>query len=164
MNDPSVCAPGGTIAVVSFEVGPLLLGLEITQVREINRQLELTRVPHAPPQVRGVVNLRGEVVTVVDLHRVLGFPSAELGPQSRNLMVLHQGEVVGLLVDRVADILELDQGELSPPPANLQGAQGRFFRGVWARPQGLLVWLDLPECLHWGEQSTARSPASHEGA
>ncbi len=140
-------ADAQTVPVVSFYVGPLLLGLEITQVREINRQLELTPVPHAPREVRGVVNLRGEVVTVLDVHQVLGFPSPQITPQSRNLIVFHQGEVVGLLVDRVWDIVNVPQDQISPPPANLHGAQGRFFRGVYPTGEELLVLLDLEETL-----------------
>ncbi len=143
-------APENTTAtepVVTFYVGPLLLGLPIAQVREINRHLDFTPVPHAPPQVRGVVNLRGEVVTVLDLHRVLGLPAAEQTLQTRNLIVFYQGEPVGLLVDQVADIVEVAPEELNPPPANVQGVQARFFRGVLPMERDILVLLDLDEAL-----------------
>ncbi len=143
--------------VVTFYVGPLLLGLPIAQVREINRQLDFTPVPHAPPGVRGVVNLRGEVVTVLDLHHVLGLPSAEVTRQTRNLIVFYRGEVVGLLVDQVADILEVDLQAVTPPPANLHGAEGRFFRGVVPLEHDILVLLDLEEAL--GQEGPQRTSA-----
>ncbi len=141
--------------VVTFYVGPLLLGLPIAQVREINRQLDFTPVPHAPRLVRGVVNLRGEVVTVLDLHHVLGLPAGEVTPRTRNLIVFYRGEPVGLLVDQVADILEVDPQQMTPPPANVRGAEGRFFRGVVPLEHDILVLLELEEALAVnGEKAT----------
>ncbi len=146
--------------VVTFYVGPLLLGLPIAQVREINRQLDFTPVPHAPRMVRGVVNLRGEVVTVLDLHHVLGFSAGEVTPQTRNLIVFYRGEPVGLLVDQVADILEVDPQEVGPPPANVRGAEGRFCRGVVPLEHDILVLLELDEALSLENEKTTNARGS----
>ncbi len=131
----------------TFYVGDVLLGVDICAVQEINRQAEATRAPHAPQHVRGVINLRGEVATVIDLRTVLGLPRAEVTRDSRNLIVHSEGEAIGLLVDRVADIVAIDAAEISPPPANLKGIDGRFFHGVHTMDEEIVVLLDVEQVL-----------------
>jgi purine-binding chemotaxis protein CheW len=131
----------------TFYVGNILLGVDIRQVQEINRQLEVTHVPHAPRCVRGVINLRGEVTTVVDLRTVLGLSSAKVTRETRNLIVHSQGESIGFLVDRISDILTLKSDQISPPPSNIDGIQGRFFEGVHTLESEILVILDIEEAL-----------------
>lgn len=135
------------IQLTTFYVGELLLALPIDCVQEINRNLELTEIPHAPDHIRGVINLRGDVATVIDLRRVLGYTPAEVTPQSRNLIVHSGDESIGLWVDRVADIISILPRELSPPPANISGADGRFFQGVYRNETEIVVILDVTEVL-----------------
>ena len=131
----------------TFYVGDILLGVDICAVQEINRQAEATRVPHAPEHIRGVINLRGDVATVVDLRNVLGLPRVEVTRDSRNLIVHSQDEAIGLLVDRVADIVAIAPEDISPSPANLNGVDGRFFRGVYATESAIIVLLDIEQAL-----------------
>ncbi|HOW71586.1 MAG TPA: chemotaxis protein CheW [Phycisphaerae bacterium] len=131
----------------TFYVGDILLGVDIGQMEEINRQLEVTVVPHAPPFVRGVVNLRGEVVTVVDPRVILGLPVTEVSATSRTVIVRHKGEQIGLLVDRIADVVRISVGEMEPPPANVGGVEGRFFKGVYKLQTELLIVLDVETAL-----------------
>ncbi len=131
----------------TFYVGDLLLGVNIRQVQEINRQLDATKVPHAPKEVHGVINLRGDVATVINLRTVLGMPPAEVTHDSRTLIVQTQGESIGLLVDRISDILTLREDEISPAPANVDGAQGRFFSGVHTLESEVVVILNIQEAL-----------------
>ena len=131
----------------TFYVDNILLGVEIGQMEEINRQLEVTAVPHAPSFVRGVVNLRGEVVTVVDPRTILGLSPGEVSPTSRNVIVRHKGEQIGLLVDRIADVVRVSAGEMETPPANVSGVEGRFFKGVYKLQSELLVVLDVEAAL-----------------
>lgn len=142
---------GKSLEFATFYVGDMLLGLSIEQVDEINRHLHLTPVPHAPPYVGGVINLRGEVVTVIDLRTVLGLPPAEINKDSRNVIVRFRGERVGLLVDRVADVVNVAAEEMIPPPSNLGGLEGAFFVGVYRLPEELLVVL-CPEAVFAGEE------------
>jgi purine-binding chemotaxis protein CheW len=137
----------GDIQIATFHVGELLLGVDIREVQEINRQLEVTRVPKAPGFVRGVINLRGEVATVIDLRCVLGLPASGVSRDSRNLIVHSQGEAIGLLVDRIADILSLDDDDILPAPANVDGVDGRFFRGVYPVKDSIVVLLDVEQVL-----------------
>ena len=92
-------------------------GLPILRSREIVRVGEITRIPEAPPHVRGVLNLRGRVVPVVEIRTRLGLPIAPLTPQSRVIMVEAQGRLFGLLVDRVSRIAKIAASAIKPVPA-----------------------------------------------
>jgi purine-binding chemotaxis protein CheW len=146
-------APGAEAMVageqefITFYLGDLLLGIDIHQVQEINRNLEMSPVPHAPNAVRGVINLRGEVVMVVDLREVLGLPPASLTRSNRNVIVKNGGEQIGLLVDRVADVVRASCDELDPMPGNLRGIDQQFFHSVYKMESGLLVILDVDVTL-----------------
>jgi purine-binding chemotaxis protein CheW len=133
--------------LVSFYVGDLLLGAEISQVEEINRYSEPTPVQHAPDAVRGVVNLRGEVVTVLDLRTILGLGRTAAGRNTRNVIVKSDGTRTGLLVDRVADVVNVRWSEVDQPPANLSGVQSRFLLGVYKLENELLSVLNVSEAL-----------------
>ena len=132
---------------VSFYVGGLVFGLPIHQVQEINRHLDVTRVPHAKPWLRGVINLRGDVVSVIDLPSVLGMKPAEVTKTSRNVIIHHRDELIGLMVDDVADILSIHRSEILPAPANVKGVEGKFFRGVYTTETEIVVILDVEETL-----------------
>ena len=83
-------------------------------------------MPHGPDYVRGVINLRGEVVTVVDLRTILGLEPVEVTGNTRNVILHFHGEHVGLIVDRVADVVTVGTDEIDRPPANLSSADGLF--------------------------------------
>jgi purine-binding chemotaxis protein CheW len=142
------------VDVASFYVADALMGVPIDEVEEINHNIDLTPVPHAPECVRGVMNLRGEVVTVIDLRAVLGLEPAELNRKMFTVVVRSGGEQIGLLVDRVADVVRTRRSDIEPPPANVAGADGRFFRGVCKLPEELLLFLDAEQVL--GLESVAR--------
>jgi purine-binding chemotaxis protein CheW len=131
------------VEFVTFYVGDLLIGIDIHQVEEINRQVDVTPVPQSSPQVRGVINLRGEVVTVVDLRKVLDMGQIEIDEHSRTVVVNCGNEEIGLLVDRVADVVRERADQLDPPPANISGIDGRFFKGVYKLDKSLLIVLDV---------------------
>lgn len=131
----------------TFYVGNMLLGIDIRQVQEINRQLEVTAVPHAPNYVRGVINLRGDVATVIDLPTVLGLPRAEITRESRNLIINSNGESIGCLVDRISDILTLRNDQINPPPTNIDGVEGKYFSGVHTLESEIVVILNIKELL-----------------
>jgi purine-binding chemotaxis protein CheW len=135
------------IQAATFYVGDLLLGIDIRHVREINHLRTFTRVPQAGPAVLGVVNLRGEVVTVLDLRRLLDHSPGEANRRRRIVVVNDGRESVGLLVDSVADILSIERDKLEARPENISVADARFIQGVHLMKQGLLVLLDVREIL-----------------
>jgi purine-binding chemotaxis protein CheW len=93
------------------------------------------------------VNLRGEVVTVVDLRTILGLEAGELTGQNRNVIVNSQGEQIGLLVDRIADVVRVSPEELDKPPANVTGVDGRFFKHIYKLEKTLLIILDVDAAI-----------------
>jgi len=143
----------GPLQCASFYLGDALMAIPIQQIEEITRHLLLTPVPHAPPYVRGVINLRGEVMTVIDLRAVLALGTTEITPQTRNVIVSSRGEHIGLLVDRIADVVTIESEQIEPPPANVSGVDGRFFRGVYKLERELLVILNI-ETVMTGSYAT----------
>lgn len=140
-------AATGSLQLATFYLGDLLLGIDIGNIQEITRMSVITPVPHAPPLVRGVINLRGEVVTIVDLRRVLSLGDPTGAGTARNVIIQFEGELIGLMVDRVSDIVTLDPDEVTAPPANVSGVEGRFFTGVVTTDSDIIVFLDLNEVL-----------------
>jgi purine-binding chemotaxis protein CheW len=136
--------------LVTFRLGDRLSGIPIDAVCEILRVEDITPVPDAPAVVRGVVNLRGKVVTVVDLRSVLGMGEVEIGPRTRMVVVNSGDEIIGLLVDSVADVVSVDLEDREPLPANMESGDGRFFTGVYRVQDDLLIPLDVATALAEG--------------
>lgn len=133
--------------LVTFYLGDTLLGVDIQHVREINRIAEITPVPHLAAAIRGVINLRGDVVTILDLRTVLGLPAHERQPAGRILIVNWEQELIGLLVDRVADVITTRAREVDPRPENLNSIEARFYHGVHKLERGLLVVLNVRDVI-----------------
>jgi len=131
--------------LATFYLGDLRFGVDILEIQEINRQRDLTLVPHTPCHVRGVINLRGEVVSVLDLRTILGLGRIEFERQTRNIILRPDGEPVGLLVDRLSDVLSIDANQLDPAPANISGVDARFMLGVHQLDSELIVVLRIDE-------------------
>ena len=132
--------PSGSQQYTTFYCDDSLLGLDISCVQEINRNQELTRVPLGHPCVRGVMNLRGEVVT-------MGLPKGPTTNRNRNLVLKCEGETFGLWVDGVADILTIDQNHITAPPSNLALGEARLIRGVYQTEHALVMLVDPKEIL-----------------
>ena len=141
--NPLSLQTAGEVELATFYVADLLLGIPIQEMEEISRCCDVTPVPGAPPSVRGVMSLRGEVVTVLDLRVVLGLDKTECAKQTRNVIVHSHGERIGLLVDRVADVVRARTADLLPPPANLSGLETTLFKAVHRTESELLALLDV---------------------
>lgn len=133
--------------LLTFYLGEALCGLDIARVEELNRPLEMTPVPQAPSYVLGLVNLRGKIITVLDLGRKIGLEPAAKSADTRIIFVQTAAENLGLMVDRVTEVAAVDQNQVSTPPANLKGASSRFFEGVLKTDHGLIGILQLSEVL-----------------
>lgn len=136
-----------TIELIIFQVGDLLCGAEIRQVQEINKHLDITPVHHAPSYVRGVLNLRGQIITVVDLREKFSITPRPLDDDMRIVIVRFNSENIGFLVDGVQDVLRATAADIEPAPANLSGVNGAFFTGVYKMSQGLVAIVNLSEIL-----------------
>jgi purine-binding chemotaxis protein CheW len=136
-----------TTELATFLVGEALCGMEIRQIQEINKLPQMTRVPQAPSDVLGILNLRGQIVTVIDLARRLGLGATEPTPQVRIIIVNSAGGKVGILVSRISDVVAVDLRHKEASPANMRGIQGRFFKGVCKRENGLVGLLNIEMVL-----------------
>jgi purine-binding chemotaxis protein CheW len=147
MTQAASATAGSKLQVAVFRVGKYVCGLMIERVQEINRSLRLRPVHEAPEYVRGIINLRGNIVTVIDLRKRLGLAPEPLSTQSRNVIVKQDREMVGLLVDSVDDIVELDADSIAPAPAHLARELGDAFEGVAPLGDELLALLQLEHLL-----------------
>ncbi|MBU0698523.1 MAG: chemotaxis protein CheW [Proteobacteria bacterium] len=135
------------LELATFYVGAALCGLDILKIQEINKQIIMTKVPQAPEYVMGILNLRGQIVTVIDLGVKLGLAPTQPDDKTRNIIVNSKGESIGLLVERISDVVPAEREKLEPPPANIGGVQGKFFKGVFKTPHHLIAILDVEEIL-----------------
>ena len=136
-----------TVELATFYVGEALCGMDILKVQEINKLIEMTRVPQAPEYVLGILNLRGEIVTIVDLGKKLSLKSTEMSDKTRNIIVNSNGEHIGLMVERISDVIQAEWEKVEPPPANIGGVQGRYFTGVFKTEDSLIGILDVEKVL-----------------
>ncbi len=135
------------VELTTFYLGGALFGIDISNVVEINRLVDITPVPQAPDYVVGVMNLRGKIVTVVDLGKKNAFRPTEMTGKTRNIIVNSQNEPIGLLVDRIANVVSADWEKILPPPSNVQGVHRRYLKGVFQTEKGLIAFLDVEEVL-----------------
>ena len=136
-----------TVELATFYVGEALCGMDILKVQEINKLIEMTRVPQAPEYVLGILNLRGEIVTIVDLGKKLSLKSTEMSDKTRNIIVNSNGEHIGLMVEQISDVIQAEWEKVEAPPANIGGVQGRYFTGVFKTKDRLIGILDVDKVL-----------------
>lgn len=130
MTNENINRTTGEIELLSFRIGEQEYSVDIMSVREIRGWTKATPLPHSPTHVRGVINLRGAVLPVVDLAVRLGMPA--VSGESRNVIIVVQvhGQTVGLLVDAVSDILAMPTSELQPPPTVSGDGAPSFVEGI----------------------------------
>jgi len=148
-----------TLLVATFLLGDAAFGVDALQVQEVTRVCDITPVHHAPRDVVGIRNLRGRIVTVIDLRSRLGLGTVAPGRDNRILIVDLQGEPIGLLVDSVADAVLVNRNTLMPPPPNLHGVQSRKLRGVCRAGERLVALLELGNLLQEEVRANDGSPA-----
>ncbi|MGH7701554.1 MAG: chemotaxis protein CheW [Gemmatimonadales bacterium] len=155
-----VAAPEPELHLVSFQLGREAFAVPITKVREIIRVADITRVPQAPPHIRGVTNLRGRILPVVELRTRLGLSAAVLTSRSRVIVVESRGRVLGILVDAVLRVAKVSAAAVSLPPAEIITARTDFITGVATLQDELLLLLDLDAALLIHEEGGAEPPAA----
>jgi len=138
---------GQTTLLATFFVRDALCALDAAGVQEVIRLGPLTPVRYAPEEVLGIVNLRGKIVTVIDLGLRLGFAKAVAAGDSRVFIVENRNEFIGLLVDRVDEVVELERERWQAPPANVNRGQARFFQGVCRAHGRVITLLDAGQIL-----------------
>ncbi|MEM8738150.1 MAG: chemotaxis protein CheW [Planctomycetota bacterium] len=137
--------PENILQLVSFEIGPEEYAIPILAVQEINRMMPITRVPHSPAAVEGVINLRGRIVPVINMRSRFGLDTIHDTTDARIVVVEVGGEgrVIGFTVDRVHEVLRLDGDIVDPAPTVGSVANAHFIQGVGKLDDRLLILLDL---------------------
>jgi len=113
-----------------FYLGETLCGLDIRLVQEINDEFQITPVPLAPAFVVGILNLRGQIITVIDQRKKIGLGESVIDAKSRIIIVRSARDYVGLLVDGLGEVVTARKKQIVKPPSNVNGIQGSFFTGV----------------------------------
>jgi purine-binding chemotaxis protein CheW len=132
---------------IAFRIGEQEFCIDIMSVREIRGWTPATALPHAPPYVRGVINLRGSVLPIVDLSQRLGFPPTETGARQVIIVVQVGSQIIGLLVDAVSDILSQPADAIQPTPEVAEDAARSFIRGVMAVDGRMIGLIELDSLM-----------------
>ncbi|MEZ5419442.1 MAG: chemotaxis protein CheW [Vicinamibacterales bacterium] len=127
----------------TFLLDEYYFGVEVLRVQEVIRYQDMTHVPLAPNVVQGLINLRGQIVTAIDLRRRLELPDRADGIQPMNVVVRTSDGVVSLLVDEIGDVLETQQADFEPAPETINGAARELVTGVYKLKDRLLLALDV---------------------
>jgi purine-binding chemotaxis protein CheW len=144
------------IQLVTFRLKDETYGINVMQVQEVLRVSEIAPVPGAPGYVLGIINLRGNVVTVIDTRTRFGLPTTDLDDSSRIVIIESEQQVVGILVDSVAEVVELRQSEIDTAPSIGSEESSRYIQGVASRDKDLLIVVDLNKLLsdeEWSEMT-----------
>ena len=132
----------------TFYLDKLLFGVELKGVQEVIRSLEMTKVPLAPGVVSGLINLRGQIVTAVNLRRRLELDPSPAGMLAMNVVVRSDDGAVSLLVDEIGDVVEVEESTFEPPPETLRGSVRNMILGVHKLKGRLLHVLDIEKACH----------------
>lgn len=138
-----------TEQILTFYLCDSLIGINVTLIKEINRNIEYTPVPGAKPHIIGLFNMRGQVVTLFDLAGLIGL-SAESRPDRLTCIILKEPgypDQVGFRIDRPGDVLEIDRNDFESPPANINGMESEYLSGVVKLEDELLLVIDPVKVL-----------------
>jgi purine-binding chemotaxis protein CheW len=150
--------------IVGFRIGRETFGVPISTVHEIVRVPDITSVPEAPDYVEGVINLRGKIISVVDLRKRFGEREIKVHKKNRILVVEVDGKMVGLMVDAASEVLKIPQSEVDLPPNVFEEGELNYVTGVGKLHGRLIILIDLTKILQKGELRRLDEVAEHQSA
>lgn len=136
-----------TNQLCTFFLGSQMYGIDVQSVQEVIRYQQMTDIPLAPEAVCGLINLRGQIVTAIDLRKRLKLPALPEGQLPMNVVVRSEDGAVSLLVDQIGDVQESDQENFESPPETLQGVTRQLIRGTYKMKDRLLLILDTERVI-----------------
>ena len=148
-------AAGGAQMLVTLLLHGQLCGIPVLAVRDVLAVQPITRIPLAPPEVAGSLNLRGRIVTAIDLRRRLGLPPPDADTPRMSVVTEQGGELYALLVDQVREVLTLPETAFVPTPPTLPAEWAANSSGIYRLETGLLVLLDVARLLAIGDRAAA---------
>jgi purine-binding chemotaxis protein CheW len=134
---------GKILQLVTFKLENEEFGVDILRVQEINRMMNITKIPNAPGFIEGVINLRGKIIPIVDLGKRLGFRNGTYDKSTRIIVVELDGLVLGFIVDSVSEVLRINENTVEPPPSIVSGIDSEYIEGVGKLDDRLLILLEL---------------------
>ncbi len=135
------------LQLVGFRLGKEEYGIDILKVQEINRIADITRIPQSPDYVEGVINLRGNVIPIIDLRKRFNMPEREHDRQTRIVVGEIDGKTVGLVVDAVSEVIRLPANTIEPAPKIVSKDQADYITGIGKLDDRLLMLLDIDKIL-----------------
>jgi purine-binding chemotaxis protein CheW len=155
MSNDNNAANEYVIEYVTVMIGGQLFGLPISRVQDVFMPDRVTRVPLSAPEIAGVLNLRGRIVTAIDMRRRLGLPPRSDDKPSMAVGIELKGESYGLLIDTVGEVMKLGEETREPNPVNLDGRLARVSGGVHRLDGQLMVILDVDHVLNTASEAMA---------
>jgi purine-binding chemotaxis protein CheW len=146
-----------TLQLVTFHLGNEEFGIDIKKVQEINRMIDITKIPNAPAYVEGVVNLRGKIIPIVSLRTKLGLGEADRDKATRIMIVEIEGRILGFIVDSVSEVLRIQDPKIEAPPSITGGSDSAYIEGVINLADRILILLDLK--VLFGDRKEAKLAA-----
>lgn len=140
------------LQVVSFQLGREVFAIDILQVQEIIRMMEITQVPEAPVHVEGIINLRGKVIPVVDLRKRFNLPVKEEDQEERIIVLKRENNPVGMIVDAVSEVLRFPRETVEPAPSMVSNIDSKSIAGVAKVEDRILILLDMEKLFSDTEQ------------
>jgi purine-binding chemotaxis protein CheW len=147
MTEQTARQDAGLIQLVTFSIGEEEFGVDILRVQEIIRMMDITKVPKAPDFVEGVINLRGNVIPIIDLRKRFGMEARERDKHTRTIVIEINNMIVGFIVDAVSEVLRIPSDTVEPPPPVVAGLESEYISGVGKLEDRLLILLDLDRLL-----------------
>src|SRR5215469_1481063 len=154
---------GEVVQVVSFQLGSEEYGVDISQVQEIIRMVEITHVPRAPRFMEGVINLRGQLIPIIDLRTRFGMPRIDASKSTRIVVTEIGSKRVGIVVDSVSEVLNLPIENVEDAPEMVAGVGTEYIQGVGKLGERLIIMLDLTMVISTEEKQQLET-SSTEGA
>ena len=140
------------LQLVSFQIGTEEFGVDILKVQEINRMVDITKVPRSPEFVEGIINLRGKVIPIIDLRKRFNMELNAHDKNTRIVVVDIEGQTMGMVVDSVSEVLRIPASTLEPTPDVVTSVESEYIRGDAKLENRLLIHLDLPTILSGEER------------
>ncbi|MGF1609885.1 MAG: chemotaxis protein CheW [Kiloniellales bacterium] len=146
---------GATEDFITFSIAEQLFGLPVLKVQDVLSTHRITRIPLAPPEIAGSLNLRGRIVTAVDVRRRVGLPPRTEQGDNMSIVVEHEGDLYSLLVDSVGEVLALAETEFERNPPTLDARLREYSHGIYRLNDELLVVLNVTALLSYGHSQAA---------
>ncbi|MEC8081106.1 MAG: chemotaxis protein CheW [Pseudomonadota bacterium] len=146
-NLPTESKKGELLQYLTFKLLDETYGINVMQIKEVLRYNEIAPVPGAQSYVLGIVNLRGNVVTVIDTRVRFSLPECTISDDTRIIIIEHDGEQIGMLVDAVKEVFYLYQGEIEQSPSVGNDEALMFIQGVYQKDEELVILLDLNKMI-----------------